>query len=86
MYMSYCRFEGTRHELMACLEEVQNHLDGTAEYEVSSREIDCFQNMVETFFDFMQENGLIDWDVEIDKDALSQICEDMAKKSEGEEN
>lgn len=85
MYMSYCRFEGTLNELRACLAEVQEHVDGAAEYEVSNREIDCFQNMVETFFDFMQENGLIDWDVELDKDALSQVCNEMAKGSEEEE-
>ena len=78
MYMSYCRFEGTRSELFACLEVVEEHLMEEAEYSVSDREIDCFQSMVETFFDFMKDNCLIDDDVELNRDELMAMCEAMS--------
>lgn len=77
MYMSYCRFEGTRQELNACLSEVEEHIYEEAEYEVSEREINHFRNMVETFVAFMDEHGLIDQYGELNTERLDEICESM---------
>ena len=82
MYMSYCRHEGTLHELRGCISDVQEHIDGEAEYTVSEQEISCFKMMVEEFWSFLDENSLIDIDGGLDVDKLDEICEAMAKKAE----
>lgn len=82
MYMSYCRFEGTLAELRACLWSVEEHADGNAEFPVSDREINCYNDMVAAFFNHMQEMGYIDWDVTLDLDALQQVSEQMRKGEE----
>ena len=81
MYMSYCRFEGTLAELRACMGEVYDHFNEEAEYEVSSREIDCFRQMVEEFNTFMVDLGLVDSYGDIDNAALGQLCEKMAQSN-----
>lgn len=79
MYMSYCRFEGTNHELNACLVEAEEHAYEEAEYPVSSGEVEQFRKMVNRFYDFMVDMGLIDYNGELDEDALNEICEKMGK-------
>ena len=79
MYMSYCRFEGTKAELNACLDEVNEHIYEEAEYEVSDREIQHFRQMVERFVEFMDENELLDEYGELDNSRLDEICEAMSK-------
>lgn len=83
-YMSYCRFEGTRHELSICLNEVQEHIDEAAEYEVSRNEIEHFKNMVQNFVWFLQDNLLLDEEGNLDEEELENVCEKMAKSFEGE--
>lgn len=85
MYMSYCRFEGTRHELAACLDVVEEHINEEAEYTVSDREICDFKRMVRMFVDFMHEQDLLDAEGELDQDALDRMCLAMAE-SYGEMN
>ena len=86
MYMSYCRFEGTSGALRACLNDVDEHVNGEAEYEVSDREIRHFRNMVEFFVGWLNDQALLDEDGCLDYDELDQICEAMAKKCEVEDD
>jgi hypothetical protein len=85
MYMSYCRFEGTRHELRACLSDVEDHVNEEAEYEVSDSEINHFRIMVEAFVGWLNDMALLDEDGKIDRDALEQVCKAMAKSYGQEE-
>ena len=85
MYMSYCRFEGTHQELKACLNDVEEHVNEEAEYEVSDREINHFRSMVEDFVGWLNDMALLDEDGDIDRDALDQVCAAMAKRYEQEE-
>lgn len=84
-YMSYCRFEGTFYELRNCLSDVEEHVNEEAEYEVSSREIQEFRNMVEYFHDFLCNMELLDENGDLDMDELDNVCEAMAR-SYGEED
>lgn len=84
-YMSYCRYEGTYSELRACLNDVEEHVNEEAEYEVSDHEIQHFRNMVEYFHDFLCNMELLDEDGNLDDDALDAVCEAMAKSHEPEE-
>ena len=77
MYMSYCRYEGTFAELRVCLEDVDEHIYGMAEYGVSDHEIKEFRNMVERFVGWMQETELLDEDGELDQERLDEVCEAM---------
>lgn len=79
MYMSYCRFEGTRSELRACLNDVQEHIYGEAEYGISDREIGCFKDIIRDVVDFLNDNCLIDEDGMVDRKGLDDICKAMAK-------
>ena len=85
MYMSYCRFEGTRHELGACIGEVYDHINEEAEYEVSENEIQNFRQMVESFVELLNDAEILTEYGEINEEALDQVCEKMAK-SFGEED
>lgn len=82
MYMSYCRFEGTRAELNVCMNEVTNHYNEEAEYEVSDNEITQFKDMVYEVVDFLKNTDIIDDDVEINHEQLDRICLMMAKGGE----
>ena len=86
MYMSYCRFEGTLDELRVCLNDVDEHVNGEAEYEVSDREINQFRNMIEYFVGWLNDQALLDEDGCLDYDELDQVCEAMAKKCEVEDD
>ena len=79
MYMSYCRLEGTRQEMAACLADVEEHINEEAAYETSDREIHNFRRMVREFADFLQENDLLDDNGYINDEVLDEICEKMAK-------
>lgn len=85
MYMSYCRFEGTHQELRACLSTVDEHLMEEAEYEVSENEIDHFRDMVNEFFNWMQDNELIPDNCEIDEIQLESICRAMSEANKQED-
>jgi len=82
MYMSYCRYEGTLSELRACLDDVQEHIDGAAEYEVSYQEIRNFAQMVKEFVQFAQDNELIDCYGDLDNDRLEEICDAMGRSGD----
>ena len=86
MYMSYCRFEGTRQELNACLNNVVEHIDGEAEYKVSDGEIRQFRNMVVEFTEWLLNMGLLDNDGELNTEQLNNICEAMKHTKEEYEN
>lgn len=77
MYMSYCRFEGTKNELRACLENVQEHIEDIAEYSVSDMEIESFQDICEEMFYFLKDNCIINDDAYIDWDELEKVCNKM---------
>lgn len=77
--MSYCRFEGTNHELRACLADVEEHINEEAEYEVSDTEIRQFRKMVERFYEFMVETEILDEHGELDEEVLDSICEKMGQ-------
>lgn len=86
MYMSYCRYEGTREEMRVCLSDAQEHINEEAEYEVSAREIDQFRGMVRDFVDFLNENELLDEYGDINEAVLDSVCERMARKYDPEED
>ena len=77
--MSYCRFEGTKAELNACLAEVEEHIYEEAEYEVSDHEIGHFRQIVENFVSFLDQHELLDEYGELDEDKLDAICESMKR-------
>ena len=79
MYMSYCRFEGTLHEMRACMSEVEDHVNEAAEYEVSYSEICNFRNIVYEFRDFLHDMCILDDNGNIDDGELENVCEAMAK-------
>lgn len=85
MYMSYCRFEGTRSELAACLGEVEDHINEDAEYAISDQEIEHFRRMVKMFVEFLQELEILDEEGELDKEVLDIVCKSMAQGYEKEE-
>lgn len=69
-------------ELAACLDVAQEHLDGCAEYAVSDGEVQHFERMILNVVDFLHESGVLDWDQEIDYDALEQVLDAMRKGGE----
>lgn len=79
MYMSYCRFEGTRNELRTCLNVVTDCVNEDNEYPVSDHEIQEFTNMVEDIVSFLQELELLDEDGELNYGALHSICNSMRR-------
>lgn len=83
-YMSYCRFEGTLHELRACMADVDEHVNEEAEYEVSDREIKCFKDMIYEVVGWLNDQCLLDEYGDVDEEQLDTICEAM-EKSYGEE-
>lgn len=85
MYMSYCRFEGTKQELAACLREVNDHIECQAEYGISEREIRHFKTMVYDFVDFLNDNSLLDDCGEIDREQLESVCKLMEKSFDVDE-
>ena len=86
MYMSYCRFEGTRYELQKCLDEAQEHFNGEAEYPVSDREINEFRLMVSEFFDFLADNRLIDNYGDFRYKKFDTLCETLRERSEDDDD
>ena len=76
-YMSYCRFEGTQIELQNCLYDVEDHMTEQAEYPVSESEIGHFQSMVEDFYYWMNDVGLLNEFGELDEEVLNDICDKM---------
>jgi len=86
VYMSYCKFEGTLMELQSCLNTVEEHVNGEAEYPVSENEINNFQQMVTDFVGWLHDMALLDDEGYLDEDALNDVCDDMAKVKEDEED
>lgn len=84
MYMSYCRMEGTRMELAACLQDAEDHVNGEAEYAVSDREIQHFRRIIEDTFYWMRDMDLIDEDGYLNEAGLDEICEAMSRAGEEE--
>lgn len=82
MYMSYCRFEGTKAELRACLEAVEEHVNGEAEYAISEREIYNFKCMIGDIIEFIYSNDLMDEYGDVNDAALDDVCAAMAKGSD----
>ena len=76
--------EGTKMELAACLRDAEDHVNGDAEYAVSEREIDCFEAMVEMFFEWMQDMALVTDEGELDREALQDVCVAMSRANEEE--
>lgn len=85
MYMSYCRFEGTREELAVCLNEVTDHVNEEAEYGVSDPEIRHFKNMIVNFVDFLHDMCLLDDEGYLDREELDKVCQAMAKSYKEDE-
>lgn len=83
-YMSYCKFEGTKHELAICLDDVMEHINEEAQYEVSDHEIEHFKQMIYVFVEFLQETEIIDEYGDIDENNLETVCEKMKKGYEEE--
>lgn len=81
-YMSYCRFEGTRSEIQACLYDVEEHINEEAEEPVSDNEIRYFRSMVEDFYYWMNDIGLINEFGELNEEELDRICDKMARGTE----
>lgn len=78
MYMSYCRFEGTRQELRACLADVEEHVNGDAEYKVRENEIGHFEQMVREFVDWLNDMALLDEYGELNEREFEQVLDAMA--------
>lgn len=85
-YMSYCRHEGTLSELRICLDDAIEHVNEEAQYEVSSREIECFKHIITEVYDFMNDMSLLNSDGELDFDELENICEAMSKSYDAEDD
>jgi len=77
MYMSYCRFEGTRYELNACIGDVEEHINEEAEYPVSESEIEHFKKMLHDFYEFIYETEILTDDGELDEEMIEAICQKM---------
>ncbi len=62
MYMSYCRNEGTYHEITACIDAVQEIIDsdGTDRSTMSGREAHYFVEIIRAVQGFLIENELLD--------------------------
>lgn len=84
MYMSYCRFEGTRQELGSCMGVVIDHINEESQYAVSDREILMFKCLVRDFVEFLQESEILDEHGEIDETVLELVSDKMAE-GHGEE-
>lgn len=84
-YMSYCRFEGTLHELRACMADVEEHVNEIAEYSVSDGEIRQFKQMVIEFTDFLHDMGVLNDEGYLERDTLNEVCDAMAKSYDGED-
>lgn len=82
--MSYCRFEGTREELRACLSDIEEHVNGEGESVVSEKEIRCCQRMIEEFVDWLNDMALLD-DGELDRRALAEVLDSMRKAGKDDE-
>lgn len=80
MYMSYCKFEGTLHELRRCLDTVNEHAAQEADERVSEREIRAFRTLVREFAGWLQETGMVDG--ELNEDVLDEACEYMRFSAE----
>lgn len=78
MYMSYCRCEGTLHEMRAVLEDASDHVSDDAPYRVSDGEIYCFRQMVTEFVDWLNDMGLLEDEVYINDEELDNVCSAMA--------
>lgn len=76
--MSYCRFEGTRHELNACIGDVLEHINEEAEYSISRSEIENFKELTKTFVEFLIDTEILD-EAYINDDVLDLVCEKMAQ-------
>lgn len=85
MYMSYCRYEGTYKELRRCLNDVEEHVEQYAEYEVSDEEIEWFKNMVELFHEFLCDHRLMDECGNLDMKAVEDVCDTMRRSYEEED-
>lgn len=83
--MSYCRQENTRLALNEALNDVYEHINEEAEYEISDREIRNFREMVKSFVDFLQETELLDEDGYLNDEALDEVCEAMGKSYPAED-
>lgn len=83
--MSYCRCENTRLALNEVLDDVYEHINEEAEYEVSDREIRNFRQMVESFCEFLQNAELLDEDGYLNDEALDEVCEAMGKSYQQED-
>ena len=77
MYMSYCRFEGTHHELRTCLDVVSDCMNEYNEYPVSDHEIQEFTSMIGDIVNFLQDWELLDEDGDLDYDVLLKMCDAM---------
>ena len=85
MYMSYCRIEGTLHEMRAVISDVEDHVYEEAPYPVSGSEITAFENLMHDVFNFLEDMGLIDYEHEwFDRERLEEICSMMEKGYEVE--
>lgn len=83
-YMSYCRFEGTLHELRACLNDVEEHVNEEAQYGVSDSEIEQFKIMVHEFVDFLKDTEILDANGEVDETMLDGVARAMEQGYEEE--
>ena len=79
MYMNYCRYEGTLHELRACMEDVREHYSEEAEYEVSDREIENFKMLVCEFHEFMVDMDLLDNYGDLNREKIDEIADYMSR-------
>ena len=84
MYMSYCRFEGTKAELNACLAVAEEHANDEAEYKVSQREIENFEDLIRTFHAFLIDYEILDEAGSIDEAALEGLLYKMSQAAEEE--
>lgn len=78
MYMSYCRCEGTLHEMRAVLEDVEYHIHESAPHRMSDGEIQSFKSMVTEFVNWINDMGLLEDEVYLDDEELDRVCYAMA--------
>lgn len=72
-------------ELYACLDAVAEHVNGEAEYPVSENEVNNFKQMVQNFVGWLHDMAILDDEGYLDEDALNEVCEDMMKAREDED-
>jgi len=81
VFMSYCRFEGTKKALNECLSDVTEILENNhigLEYEPKSEtEVKAFREMVIDMVHWLYDTCILDGEGDLDECELDNICHEL---------